>query len=142
MKNTQQPQVGVGVLLVKDGCILLGKRIGSHGAGEYSLPGGHLEFGESIEACALRELAEEAGRDLVVTRPQFLCVTNLRRYVPRHYLDIGMVVEWKAGEPVNAEPHKKESWQWFDLDDLPAPVFGCLHNYIEAYKTGRSYCTE
>jgi 8-oxo-dGTP diphosphatase len=142
MDETARPQVGVGVLLVKDGHILLGKRLVSHGTGEYSLPGGHLELGESIEACALRELAEEAGGDLVVTEPKLLCVTNLRQYTPRHYLDIGMFVEWIAGEPVHAEPHKKEPWQWYPPDSLPTPVFGCLHNYLEAYKTGRTYFTE
>ncbi len=43
------PQVGVGVLILRDGKVLLGRRKGSHGAGCWSAPGGHLEFGEAVE---------------------------------------------------------------------------------------------
>lgn len=136
------PLVGIGVFIVKDGQILLGKRKGSHGEGEYSLPGGHLEHGESFEECALRELAEEAGDGIEVTSPKYLCTTNLRSYAPKHYVDIGMMVEWRRGEPVVAEPEKLASWQWYDIDNLPSPLFGCTRNYIEAYRTGRSYFTE
>lgn len=46
------PQVGVGVLILRDGKVLLGRRKGSHGAGCWSAPGGHLEFGEVVEDCA------------------------------------------------------------------------------------------
>lgn len=40
------PRIGVGVLIFRDGKLLLGKRRGSHGAGDWSAPGGHLEFGK------------------------------------------------------------------------------------------------
>ena len=49
VNNVERPKVGVGVMVFKDGKILLAKRKGSHGAGEYAFPGGHLEFGESFE---------------------------------------------------------------------------------------------
>ncbi|MCA9326953.1 DNA mismatch repair protein MutT, partial [Candidatus Saccharibacteria bacterium] len=84
-------------------------------------------------------LAEEAGGAVEVTSPKFLCTTNLRAYAPKHYVDIGMMVEWLRGDPVVAEPDKLESWQWYDLDNLPTPLFGCTENYVEAYRTGRSY---
>ncbi|WP_312464265.1 nucleotide triphosphate diphosphatase NUDT15, partial [Pantoea endophytica] len=58
------PQVGIGVLVFRDGKLLLGQRKGSHGAGDWSAPGGHLEFGESPEACARREVLEETGLQL------------------------------------------------------------------------------
>ena len=56
-----ETRVGVGVLLVRDGRVLLGERRGSHGAGTWAPPGGHLEDGETVEACARREVAEETG---------------------------------------------------------------------------------
>lgn len=138
MDDSRQ-KVGVGLLLLKGNSILLGVRKGSHGQGEYSLAGGHLEYGESFEECALRELREEAGLSIKVTSPEFLCVTNLRKYPPNHYIDIGMYSQWISGEPQNIEPDKRVSWKWYSLDNLPSPLFGCTENYLEAYKTGRVY---
>jgi len=142
MAELERPQVGIGLLIVKDDLILLGKRKSSHGTGEFGGPGGHLEGMESFEECILRELEEEAGPDIRVKNLGFLCVTNLQKYPPKHYVDIGMVAEWEAGEPEVAEPHKLQSWDWYPMDDLPTPLFGCMENYIEAHKTGRRYFPE
>jgi len=142
MTGTERPKVGVGILLVKNGQVLLGRRKSSYGAGEYALPGGHLELGESFEDCVLRELAEEAGSDIRIKPPKYLCTTNLRRYAPKHYVDIGMLAEWVSGEPRVMEPDKIDGWQWYDLDALPQPLFGCIENYREAYRTGRHYFAE
>ena len=60
------PRVGVGVVLfcVQTGEILVGKRKGSHGSGQWALPGGSLEWKETSSSCAKRELREETGIDL------------------------------------------------------------------------------
>lgn len=138
----ERPKVGVGLLLVKDGKILLGKRKGAHGAGEYAGFGGHLEGLESFEDGLLRELAEEGGTDIKVNNLRFLCVTNLRKYAPKHYVDIGMVAEWDSGDPQVMEPDKIESWNWHDIDNLPAPLFGVIGNYVDAFKTGKAYFSD
>lgn len=52
----QKPKVGIGVMILKDEKVLLGKRKGSHGEGEYSFPGGHLEYMESWKWYPLDEL--------------------------------------------------------------------------------------
>jgi 8-oxo-dGTP diphosphatase len=132
-------KVGVGVLVIKDGKVLLGKRKNAHGADEYGGPGGHLEYGETIEQTALREIGEECG--IKVKNLQMLCVSDLLTYFPKHYVDIGFTAEWESGEPEVLEPHKLESWDWYDIDKLPAKLFGCVTAYVESYKTGRKYFT-
>jgi 8-oxo-dGTP diphosphatase len=134
-----RPKVGIGILIIRSSTILLGKRLSSHGVGEYGGPGGHLEGMESFEACVLRELEEEAGDEIKIKNLGFLCVTNLTKYPPKHYVDIGMLAEWESGEPIVKERNKLESWNWFDINKLPSPLFGCVENYIEAYKTGKTY---
>jgi len=74
-------------MIFKDGKVLLGRRKGSHGEGEYAWPGGHLEYMESIKECARREVREETGMEIKNIR--FLRIYNLKEYAPKHYLDIG-----------------------------------------------------
>lgn len=124
-------------MVIKDGQVLLGIRKGSHGAGEYAFPGGHMEFGESFEECAKREVKEETGMEIANVR--FLRLMNLKAYPGKHYVDIGLVADWKSGEPRCMEPDKCEGWQWYPLDHLPEPLFDTVQTYIEAYQTGRNY---
>lgn len=133
-----RPKVGVGLLLIKNGKILLGKRKSPHGTGEYGGIGGHLELMESFEDCILRELKEEAG-PVKIKNLRFLCLTNLRKYNPKHYVDVGMVAEWSSGIPTVMEPEKLESWDWYDMDHLPSPIFAVEDYYIDAFRTGKTY---
>lgn len=130
-------KVGVGVMVLKDRKVLLGKRKGSHGAGEYAWPGGHFEYMESFEDCAKREVMEETGMEIKNIR--FLRLANLKNYAPKHYVDIGLIAEWKGGEPRVLEPEKIDNWGWYDLDDLPSPLFATIPSYLEALKTGRNF---
>lgn len=139
MESKNCTKVGVGIFIVKDGKVLLGKRKGSHGADEYGGPGGHLEYGETAAETASRELAEECG--IKVKNLRLLCVSDLLTYYPRHYIDLGFTAEWESGEPQVLEPHKLESWGWYDIDNLPEPLFGCTAAYREAYKTGKIHFT-
>ncbi|MGC1176848.1 MAG: NUDIX domain-containing protein, partial [Candidatus Saccharimonadales bacterium] len=98
-----RPKIGVGVFVWKDGKFLMGKRLGSHGAQTWSIPGGHLEFGESWEACAKREVLEEAG--IVIENVRFLAATNdLFPADKKHYVTIWVECDWKSGEPTLTEP--------------------------------------
>lgn len=58
MNEQQRPKTGVGVMILKNGKVLLGKRKGSHGEGEFAFPGGHLEYMEGFADCARREVLE------------------------------------------------------------------------------------
>jgi 8-oxo-dGTP diphosphatase len=133
----QKPKVGVGILIFKDRKILLGERKGSHGEGEYAFPGGHLEYMESFEDCAKREIAEECGIEVENIRFEFLA--NLVKYAPKHYVHIGLIADWKSGEPKVLEPDKCESWVWYNIDNLPEPIFEACKLSIEVYKTNNNY---
>ena len=83
------PGVGVAVIISRDDRVLLIKRKHVHGAGTWSVPGGHLEFGETPEACAIREAKEETGVD--VTAVRFRAVTNdLFEAEGKHYITLWM----------------------------------------------------
>ncbi len=131
-----QIKVGIGILVFKDGTVLLAKRQGSHGAGEYGGPGGHLEYGESFEECVRRECLEEAGIEIKNIR--FLCVSNIKKYSD-HYVDIGLVADWKRGKPKVLEPKKAKDWSWYSLDKLPKPLFAAEEFYFLALKNRKNF---
>ncbi len=56
------PRVGVAVLIHRGEHLLLIQRKNVHGAGSWSTPGGHLEYGETPEECARLKAKEETGR--------------------------------------------------------------------------------
>ncbi|MET8152510.1 NUDIX hydrolase [Actinoplanes sp. NPDC049668] len=114
--------MGVAVFAVRDGAFLMGRRHGAHGAGTWSLPGGHLEFGESFADAARRELLEETG--LTIGDPELLAVTNdVFARDGRHSVTLWMVGDEVGGEPAVHEPDKFTDHGWYNLDTLPRPLF-------------------
>ncbi|KJZ15006.1 DNA mismatch repair protein MutT [Marinomonas sp. S3726] len=130
MEDNKQIQVGIGVILVKEGKVLLGQRIGAYGANTWGLPGGHLEYGETFEDCAIRETFEETN--LTISGLTNVGVTNdLFADVGKHYVTLFLQAEQISGELKLAEPEKCLTWQWFDWQDLPKPLFPSLANFIK-----------
>lgn len=136
MENNR-PITGIGVMIFREGKILLGKRRGAHGAGEFAFPGGHLEYMESFDECARRETSEECG--IEITNIRFGLLSNVKTYAPKHYVHIGLIADWKSGEPVVCEPEKCEGWDWYSLDELPTPIFEPALRMIDAHKAGVTY---
>jgi mutator protein MutT len=120
--SPERPKIGVGVLVLQNGSVLIGKRHGSHGSGTWGLPGGHLEFGETPEECAARELFEETGLKALSIRPT------------KHYVTLFMVVDQFEGTVETKEPHKCEKWEWTAWDRLPEPLFAPLSSLKSSLK--------
>lgn len=138
MQDPNIIKVGIGVMVFKDGKVLLGKRKSLLGKGDYAWPGGKLEFMESFEECAKREAKEEAGIEIKNVR--FVRLMNWReKTLGKHFVDIEVMADWESGEPTVCEPDKCESWGWYDFDNLPEPLFAPMLSSIEAYKTGKNY---
>ena len=131
-----RPLVGVGVIIIRDGKILLAERKGSHGENTWASAGGHLEFGETLEECAMREAFEEFG--INVNRMTFLCVSNIIAY-DRHYIDFEFLGDIGTQIPKIQEQDYFTNLQWFPLSELPNPLFEPVRIAINSLLTGQSY---
>jgi 8-oxo-dGTP diphosphatase len=131
----QRPTVGVQAAVFRGSDVLLQQRANVFGAGTWGLPGGHLEFGESFEAAASRELAEECGLQAVDLRT--VCSHNTP-YERTHYVQIAVeVLNWR-GEPEIREPDRCSGLRFFPLSHLPQPLFEPSVHILD-YLRGRSY---
>jgi 8-oxo-dGTP diphosphatase len=124
-----EPRVGVGCILTRGGQVLLIRRKNVHGAGSWSTPGGHLEFGETPEQCAIRETLEEVG--LTASGVRFLALTNdVFAESDKHYLTVWMHTVDFLGEPRVVADYEADEIGWFAWDALPAPLFISLANLV------------
>jgi 8-oxo-dGTP diphosphatase len=97
-----QPIVGVGAVIIEDGKVVLVKRKYEPLAGQWSLPGGRLELGETLEAGLAREMVEETG--LVV--------------------EVGPVVD--VFDRILLDPERRVRYHYVLIDYLCRPVAGAL----------------
>jgi 8-oxo-dGTP diphosphatase len=131
---SQAPGVGVGIVVTREKQVLLLKRKNVHGSGSWSTPGGHLEYGETPEECALREVMEETG--VRIGEPRFIGITNdVFEEYGKHYITIWMVADVKEGSITIGAPYEMSEVGWFDWDRLPEPLFLPLKQLL----SGRSY---
>ena len=131
---------GFGVMLIRSGKVLLGLRHSDaakassalHGEGTWTMPGGKMEFGESFEAGAVREVAEETGIMLAEENLEVISLAN--NIVPdAHFVTVGLLCEKFSGEPKVMEPDEITEWRWFPLDALPTPVFFPSKKVLDNY---------
>lgn len=118
-------KVGVGVYIFNsNNQLLLGLRKSPHGEGTWCPPGGHLEYEESFEAAAIREVKEETGLDIAQNDVAVIGVTNdFFKESGKHYVTIHLKAKEFNGEVKLCEPDKFAKWQWFDMDNLPENMF-------------------
>lgn len=126
-------RVGVGVYLFNARHqVLLGLRKSAHGNGTWCPPGGHLEFGESNEQAAIREVMEETNISVKPEDVSLQGVTNdFYKESNKHYITLHFFCKKFSGDPQLMEPDKCEKWQWFDLDNLPKNLFLSNQNFLK-----------
>jgi len=132
------PKVGVGVFIIKGDQFLLCQRRGSHGSGSWSIPGGHLEFGETPEICAARETFEESGLVVDPADVVSLGFTNdIFVEENKHYITLYYIAEYTGTEEAkNTEPDRQTAWQWVSWETLCAkelflPIRNILNTGIQ-----------
>ncbi|KJZ73720.1 hypothetical protein HIM_06838 [Hirsutella minnesotensis 3608] len=114
------PRFGVAAVIVNaEGKLLVGQRFGSHGAGSWQLPGGHLEEGEGLLHCAVREAKEEAGLD-VLGRCIVATTYNVFEQEGKHYVTWFALckLEDPKAVPKAMEPRKCPEWSWKSREEL------------------------
>ncbi|MFA7298286.1 MAG: NUDIX hydrolase [Candidatus Absconditabacterales bacterium] len=125
--ETNRPKIGVGVMIYKDEKILLGKRKNAHGDGTRSFPGGHLEFNESVEKCAIRETMEETG--IKIKNIRMGPFTNdIFHEENKHYITLFVLCDYDKGEVKVMEPEKCEKRERVTREEFPSPLFLPIKN--------------
>jgi 8-oxo-dGTP diphosphatase len=130
------PRVGVGAFICDAaGRLLLVKRRRAPEAGHWGLPGGKVEYGETLIEAVTREVLEELGVEIAVDA--LLCVVDqIDRAEATHWVSPTYRAKIVAGEPSNREPNAHEAIGWFGLDDLPAPLTLSTRRALEAQSAG------
>jgi 8-oxo-dGTP diphosphatase len=114
--HPQHPQLAVSGAIFRDDKILLVRRARSPGKGFYSLPGGRVEFGESLHTALHREVDEETGLGIEIA-----AFIGWREVLPTpggggHYLIMSFAARWSAGEVVLNDEH--DDFKWLAPDRL------------------------
>ena len=134
--STRFTYIGSAYLfLLKDNQILLQRRFNTgFEDGNYGVPAGHLDGGETAREGCAREIREEIG---VTIKPEYLAVVHVmhRKAVKDERIDFFMTASVYEGEIVNNEPDKCDDLSWFPLDNLPANMVEyvkvALQNYLK-----------
>lgn len=125
--------VGVGAVILRDNKILLLLRKKAPESGCWTIPGGKVEFGETVEEAILREVKEEINAEGKIIAP--LGVTNhILKEEGTHFVSPRFLVELLE-EPENMEPESHEAMKWFPIDDLPENVTMTTQKALAAFLT-------
>jgi len=121
---TDYPRPTAGVVCLRGNEVLLIKRGNPPRQGQWSLPGGRIEWGETSEAAAMRELVEETGvraRLLgLIDVVDGIMTSRETGEITRHYIMVDYAAVWLAGEPVAGDDAAEA--RFFDRDEALAIV--------------------
>jgi ADP-ribose pyrophosphatase YjhB (NUDIX family) len=129
----------VYLVLIQDGKVLLSRRFNTgYEDGNYSLPAGHLERGESLRQGLIREVREEIATILELEDINLEHVMH-RKKKDHERLDFFFTTNHFAGEPKNAEPEKCDELSWFPLDTLPENTVPYVRQAIDCIRRRQSF---
>lgn len=115
------PGFGVGLAILRDGRILLYRRMKAPEAGHWNIVGGKVDHMEPAEHAARREAEEETG--LSIGTIDFVGVTEqIIEADHQHWISLLYRTSDFTGEPALTEPDKLSDFGWFDFDALPEPL--------------------
>lgn len=134
MVGSMQPAVGCGAFILRDGRLLLIRRVKAPEAGCWGLPGGKVDLFETAAQAAMREVREEVGLE-TVAGPLLCVVDQIDRAAGTHWVAPVYRVASVQGEPHLCEPHKHDGLGWFALDALPQPLTIATQVAVQAFNT-------
>ncbi len=143
----EKPGVGVGVMILKNNKVLLGKRHSNpekadselHGETTWTMPGGKLDFGETLQDAVQREVLEETGININKENLKLISLTDDIIIEDVHFVTIGFLYKSPGEEPRVMEPDEIVEWQWFALDNLPTPIFFPSEKILKNYLAKKIY---
>ncbi len=127
--------VTVHLLFFREDQILLLRRFNTgYADGQYSVPAGHLDGGETVIAAAAREAEEETGLHLEERNIVFSSV--MHRIEDEERVDFFVHVRQWQGEPFNTEPDKCDDLRWVNVNELPANTIPYVRKAIQNHRSG------
>jgi 8-oxo-dGTP diphosphatase len=130
--------VTVHLLFFRDDQVLLLRRFNTgYADGQYSVPAGHLDGGETVLGAAAREAEEETG--LRLERRDILFSSVMHRIDDEERVDFFMHIRNWQGEPSNTEPDKCDELRWFPVDALPENVIPYVRRAIQNHHDGLKF---
>lgn len=127
--------VTVHLLFFRQDQVLLIRRFNTgYADGQYSVPAGHLDGGETVIAAAAREGLEETGVRIDATDVSFSSVMHRRDGDER--VDFFVHIRHWQGEPVNTEPDKCDELRWVHVNELPDTIIPYVRTAIQNHRDG------
>lgn len=127
--------VTVHLLFFREDQVLLLRRFNTgYADGQYSVPAGHLEGGETVMAAAARESEEETGLRIGLEDMIFSSVVH--RMEEEERVDFFVHVRQWQGEPANTEPDKCDELRWVNVNELPDNTVPYVQKAIQNHRAG------
>jgi 8-oxo-dGTP diphosphatase len=141
---TKYPRAGVGVMVVRNHKVLLGLRHSDaekasselHGEGTWTMPGGKVDWHQTIKESAMRELEEETS--LKANNLKLISVTDEIVH-DNHFVTNGFICTDFEGDVKTMEPDEIVEWRWFSFSELPEKVFPPCVKIIKNFFTNEIY---